>query len=89
MRSVETRESVPPMTKHTRPAQEVIELAAECFAEDIPVARVLEKADVSWSTWTRWKRRGMRPNRTTLAKMHDALLDLIRARDERPGAGAD
>lgn len=65
---------------HIRPAPEVIALAAECFAEDIPIARVIERAGISWSTWTRAKRCGQRPRKSTMDKMLATLADLVEER---------
>lgn len=65
---------------HIRPDPDVIQLAADCFADDIPVGDVLKRAGVEWSTWTRWKRKGVKPWSTTLAKMRAALGELIAER---------
>lgn len=74
---------------HVRPRQEVIDFAAACFADDVTFGAVLERAGVNWSTWTRWRRRGTRPERPTLAKMYTALAELVAERDERASAGPD
>lgn len=74
---------------HVRPRQEVIDLASECFAEDIYINAVLDRADVNRSTWARWRRKGTRPERPTLAKLQTALAELVAERNERAGAGPD
>lgn len=76
-------------TPHIRPRQEVIDLASECFAEDIYINDVLDRAGVNRSTWARWRRKGSRPERPTLAKLQTALHQLVQERNERAGAGPD
>lgn len=68
---------------HVRPDQTVIDFATACFVEDIPIGHALERAGVAWSTWTRAKKRGQRPHRATMTKLHDALAELVRERDAK------
>ena len=48
---------------HVKPHAEVTALATRCFEEDIPPAKVLERAGVPDSTWARWRRKGVKPKR--------------------------
>lgn len=68
---------------HIRPHQSVIDLATQCFVEDIPITRVLDRCGVNHSTWSRWRRAGTKPWDGTLQKMQAALDELVAERDQK------
>lgn len=59
-----------------RPHPDVANLADRAFRAGVPIALVLQRSGVSWSTWRRWVR-GTGHTSTKLGQLEDTLTKII------------